>query len=138
MSKVVDSLAEASVEHGAEDLFLKSGLVQSCHDVADGGLFVALAESAMPRGLGFDIMIDDMFRADAYLFGESQSRVVVSVDPADSEDFEDMLNESKLKKFVVLGEVSGGDFIVDMEEFMNVQEAKDLYDNAIGRLMDRT
>jgi phosphoribosylformylglycinamidine synthase len=47
--------------------------------VADGGLFIALLESAMPNGIGFTIQTNDAIRKDAYLFGEAQSRIVVSV-----------------------------------------------------------
>ena len=55
------------------------GCASSVHDISEGGLFVACLESAMAGKLGFDICTDANYRLDAYLFGESQSRVVVSV-----------------------------------------------------------
>ena len=58
---------------------IKNKLIISAHDVADGGLFITLLESAMPNGIGFTIKTSDAIRKDAYLFGEAQSRVVVSV-----------------------------------------------------------
>ena len=58
---------------------IKNKLIMSAHDVADGGLFITLLESAMPNGIGFTIKTSDAIRKDAYLFGEAQSRVVVSV-----------------------------------------------------------
>ena len=58
---------------------IKNKLIVSAHDVADGGLFIALLESAMPNGIGFAIKTNATIRKDAYLFGEAQSRVVVSV-----------------------------------------------------------
>ena len=58
---------------------IKDKLILSAHDVADGGLFIALLESAMPNGIGFTIQTNDAIRKDAYLFGEAQSRIVVSV-----------------------------------------------------------
>jgi phosphoribosylformylglycinamidine (FGAM) synthase-like enzyme len=54
-------------------------LVESVHDVSDGGVFANLLESAMPRGLGFEVVSNPNIRKDAWLFGEAQSRVVVSV-----------------------------------------------------------
>jgi phosphoribosylformylglycinamidine synthase subunit PurL len=57
---------------------IKNKLIMSAHDVADGGLFITLLESAMPNGIGFTIKTSDAIRKDAYLFGEAQSRVVVS------------------------------------------------------------
>ena len=55
------------------------GCASSVHDISEGGLFVTCLESAMAGKLGFDICTDANYRLDAYLFGESQSRVVVSV-----------------------------------------------------------
>ena len=54
-------------------------MVASAHDISEGGLFVACMESAMAGGKGFDICTENGLRIDAGLFGESQSRVVVSV-----------------------------------------------------------
>jgi phosphoribosylformylglycinamidine (FGAM) synthase-like enzyme len=65
--------------HQAVKTLIIEKLIQSAHDVSDGGLLVTLAESAMPRGLGFNINPDRGIRLDAFLFGESQGRVVVSV-----------------------------------------------------------
>jgi phosphoribosylformylglycinamidine synthase len=63
------------------------GLVRSAHDVADGGLAVALAEStfAGPEGLrvGATVALPQTLRVEALLFGESTGRVVVTtVDPS--------------------------------------------------------
>lgn len=57
-------------------------LIHSAHDCSDGGLAVALAESSFNEAdLGVTITLNDTIRSDALLFGESQSRVVVSADP---------------------------------------------------------
>jgi phosphoribosylformylglycinamidine synthase subunit PurL len=64
----------------------RGGLLQSAHDVAEGGLAVALAESCMtaPAGpLGARIESDGSMRADAFLFGECQSRFLLSADRSD-------------------------------------------------------
>jgi phosphoribosylformylglycinamidine synthase len=57
----------------------KEQAVASAHDISEGGLFVACMESAMAGGKGFDVCTEKGLRIDAGLFGESQSRVVVSV-----------------------------------------------------------
>ncbi|HEX6170909.1 MAG TPA: phosphoribosylformylglycinamidine synthase subunit PurL, partial [Chitinophagaceae bacterium] len=54
-------------------------LIQSAHDISEGGLFITLCESGFNRELGFTVETKDDLREDAYLFGEGQSRVVVSV-----------------------------------------------------------
>lgn len=60
---------------------IRQGLIQSAHDVADGGLAVALAECAFGTGLGLAIDMSADLPLSAILFGESQSRVILSVKP---------------------------------------------------------
>jgi phosphoribosylformylglycinamidine synthase len=62
---------------------IRAGLVRSAHDTAEGGLAVALAESAFPASHGVDVELADGIHPAALLFGESQSRVVVSCRPQD-------------------------------------------------------
>ena len=57
------------------------GLLSSAHDVSDGGLAVALAESAMAGGRGADVSLDSAVRPSALLFGETTGRVVLSFPP---------------------------------------------------------
>ena len=61
---------------------IRRGIVNSAHDCSDGGLGVALAESCLPNGLGcvcHDWMMEG--RLDSALFGEAQSRIIISVIP---------------------------------------------------------
>src|SRR5690606_38384220 len=68
--------------------------ILSAHDLSEGGLITALFESAFYNKLGFSILpeilekIKTKMRLDAYLFGEAQSRVVVSIDAKNAEAFE--------------------------------------------------
>ena len=63
---------------------IRSGLTDTAHDCAEGGLAVALAEMAIAGGLGLRVTLDapETVRADALLFGEGHSRVVVAVQDA--------------------------------------------------------
>ena len=64
---------------------MRGSIVSSAHDCADGGLAVALAEccaTAPVARLGADLRLPGDMRPDALLFGESASRIVVSVRPA--------------------------------------------------------
>jgi phosphoribosylformylglycinamidine synthase subunit PurL len=56
--------------------------LSSAHDLADGGLAVALAESAMRSGLGADVSLAADIRLSALLFGESTGRALVTFSPA--------------------------------------------------------
>jgi phosphoribosylformylglycinamidine synthase len=60
---------------------IDQGLIQSAHDCSEGGLAVAIAESSIVSGLGFVSSVHMTGRYDAALFGEAQSRIVVSVKP---------------------------------------------------------
>lgn len=109
---------------------IESGLAKSVHDVSDGGLMTTLLECALVNDLGFSLMVDDSIRLDAFLFGESQSRVVVSIDPATVDEFEDLMLETKTP-MVYLGEVTGGKILVDEEDFGDIEEYKHIYNTAI-------
>jgi phosphoribosylformylglycinamidine synthase len=69
------------------------GLIASCHDLADGGLAVALAETAFAGGLGLQIDLRAVplageLREDTILFSESASRLLVTIPPSQRERFE--------------------------------------------------
>ncbi|WLP60337.1 phosphoribosylformylglycinamidine synthase subunit PurL [Bacillus pumilus] len=73
---------------------IQNGLVQSAHDVSEGGLGVALAESTFGTdGLGADIQID--LNSEASLFSETQSRFVVTVKPEHREAFAAAVKDAK-------------------------------------------
>ncbi|MBS1605424.1 MAG: phosphoribosylformylglycinamidine synthase subunit PurL, partial [Bacteroidetes bacterium] len=110
-------------------------VIRSAHDVAEGGLFVALAESSFPGGLGFDVTATDAgIRKDAYWFGESQSRVVVSVAANGVDAFKKVLGDFPASQ---LGVVTNGEFRVDGQDWGTVIEWKDRYDHAIEDHMAR-
>lgn len=58
---------------------IKLGLIHSAHDISEGGLAVAIAESCIAGNLGFKGEIPADFRSDALLFGEGQSRIILSL-----------------------------------------------------------
>ncbi|MBU8608982.1 phosphoribosylformylglycinamidine synthase subunit PurL [Bacillus pumilus] len=73
---------------------IQNDLVQSAHDVSEGGLGVALAESTFGTdGLGADIQID--LNSEASLFSETQSRFVVTVKPEHREAFAAAVKDAK-------------------------------------------
>jgi phosphoribosylformylglycinamidine synthase II len=109
-------------------------LVQSVHDVADGGLYITLLESAMPNGLGFEIETDSDFRKDAFLFGEAQGRVIVSVSTENQEAFVEFMATVDTD-FSLLGTVNNGDIIIDEETFVSVKEAKHTFDNVLHDIL---
>jgi phosphoribosylformylglycinamidine synthase II len=112
---------------------IKKKLVRSAHDVSEGGLFVTLAESAFPRGLGFDVVARDPgIRKDAYWFGESQSRVVVSVSPAQVDALRTALGDFPVEE---LGVVTEGTVRVDGKDWGRIGEWRGEYENSLENCM---
>lgn len=124
---------EFAIQQALLDLIARN-LVQSAHDVSDGGLFIALLESAMPRNLGFDITTDAEIRTDAFLFGESQGRIVVSVSPSRETHFIDYMVEHGIP-FTALGHVTKSEIRIDDVSFGFVADLKQLYDTALEKIM---
>jgi len=125
---------EYEVKRAVRELIARN-LIQSAHDVSDGGLFIALLESAMPRNLGFDITTDAEIRTDAFLFGEAQGRIVVSVSPSRETQFIDFMVASKVP-FSTLGHVTKSEIRVDDVSFGFVADLKKIYDSSLEQLIN--
>ena len=109
--------------------------INAAHDVADGGLFVSLAEMGMPNNLGFDIVTDSEVREDAFLFGEGQGRVLVTVNETQEDQFIGEMMDSGVS-FTLLGHVTKGKLMIDDEHFGFINEAKNIFDNALGKHLE--
>jgi len=88
---------------------ITAGLVASCHDCSDGGLGVALAETAFAGGMGMHVDLKDVpyrgkKRNDYILFSETASRFVVTIHPKDQSRFEKIMAGNV---FSEIGFVSG-------------------------------
>ena len=108
---------------------IKSGLIESAHDVSEGGLFVTLLESGFHRNLGFDVVAADYtIRKDAQWFGEKQSRVVVTVKADKLSEFKKITGSHPFEE---LGVVTNGSVEVDGMEWGLIEQWKEKYDTAI-------
>ena len=125
---------EFEVQHEIKKMIHKK-LINSAHDVSEGGLFITLIESCFNNNLGFKVITTDTsIRKDAYWFGEAQSRVVVSVSKENRNDFM-MLLEKMEMTVTYLGTVTSNVISIDSENWGTVNEWKEKYDNAIGKLL---
>ncbi len=111
-------------------------LIQSAHDVSDGGLFITLLESAMPNHFGFAIESDDSVRKDAFLFGEAQGRIVVSVAKEQHESFIEYMSLNEIE-YNNLGEVTSSEIKVDDESFENVDTYTYRYEHALEEIIEK-
>jgi phosphoribosylformylglycinamidine synthase len=93
---------DLDVEAALQDFLRRAaarGLLRSAHDLSDGGLGVALAESVFgPLGetMGASIALETRRRAEAVLFSESQSRILVSVAPSKAGEIERLADEASV------------------------------------------
>ena len=127
---------EANMQKALSDL-INQGIIESAHDVSEGGLFIAMLESAMCRNFGFELYTSGEVRLDSFLFGEGQGRVVVTVKAGKENDFIDMLNISNVPCCAVGSVRADGVIMVDEEVFGKVSDFKTVYDNAIGDVLDK-
>jgi phosphoribosylformylglycinamidine synthase len=112
---------------------IKSKLLQSAHDISEGGLITALLESGFNRNLGFDVQQSATnVRRDAYWFGEAQSRIVLSCTIKNAEALLEKIKESNLP-YEYLGIVTEGNIDMEGGYWGHIEDWKKLYDTAIER-----
>ena len=115
---------------------IKEKLIDSAHDISEGGLIITLFEKGFNRDLGFEINADMVggIRKDAYWFGEAQSRVVVSVK---KDKLEKLINSFKKAgiAYIQLGTVTSGKIKVNGEDWGSIIDWKEKYDTAIEKLL---
>jgi phosphoribosylformylglycinamidine synthase II len=132
----LDLEKEATLQRALVAL-IKAGLVESVHDCADGGLAVALVESALPAGIGVNIRLPKRkLGAEFRLFAEDASRVVISCDPSqlariqqvaeEYEVFADVLGKTGLDRVeIAIGEQG----VISA----SVAELREAYEGALER-----
>jgi phosphoribosylformylglycinamidine synthase II len=125
----IDLRAEKSLH----DLLIRAigrGLLRSAHDCSDGGLAVALAESCIIGDTGFRGTLPVHSRLDAALFGEAQSRAVVSISPGAVRRLEEMAFKHGVP-VTRLGTVGGGLFILKGLANLPVSDLEQAWSNGL-------
>jgi phosphoribosylformylglycinamidine synthase len=113
---------------------IKEKLVNSAHDISEGGLMVTLLESGFQKGLGFTITFQsNNIRQDAFWLGETQGRVVVSVSKEKLGVLKDRLR-TEGQYFLELGTVTTS-INVNGADWGNIEDWKEKYDTAIEKYL---
>ncbi len=117
--------------HKAVLASINSGLIQSAHDISEGGLLTCLLESAFPNQLGFSIDSEKgkAMRRDAFLFGEAQGRVVVSVAKGAEAAFEEAMQS--LAPFEKIGTVEKNNVTVNGIAFGAINSYLHTFENSL-------
>jgi phosphoribosylformylglycinamidine synthase subunit PurL len=131
---------DLEVERQLQDLVQEAAggdLLASAHDCSDGGVAVALAECAILGGHGFAVTLAGDLPPHVLLFGESASRVVVSVAP-EREGSLRGLAATRGVPFERLGETGGPRAVIDGMVDTTVIDLVDVWEGAIPRLLGGT
>lgn len=119
---------------------IQAGYIKSAHDLSDGGLAVALAESSISGNIGADILIKGSLSPESLLFSESQSRFIVSVSKENLSQLKRLI-EDKGIPFLEIGTVRGeslkinyqGNDVIDL----SLSEISKAWKDAIPCLMKK-
>lgn len=121
--------------HQAIAGLIQDNLVASVHDISDGGALVALLESAQPGNFGVEVVSNPGIRKDAWLFGEAQSRAIISVNPDQCTHVENYL-KSKGVVFEKTGTVKGKTVVIDGDNWGLMSDWKRTYDTVLSDIMN--
>ncbi|MBM3413554.1 MAG: phosphoribosylformylglycinamidine synthase subunit PurL [Bacteroidetes bacterium] len=136
------SVEEELALHQLVKSLIQAGVVESVHDCSEGGLLVALMEKSFNRLLGFSVRGPKRtsdgkpLRIDACWFGESQSRVVVSVSLKQRTAFLQLTANSGTP-VTLLGKTTQGEVELEGQSWGNVLEWKNNYDSAIEEVLNK-
>jgi phosphoribosylformylglycinamidine synthase len=118
---------------------ISKGLIKSAHDISEGGMVVCLFESSFNKCLGFEVSLESKIRPDLLIFGEEQSRVIVTVSEGLKKEFEEFLSLSKVP-FKMLGFVNAsgkgvircnGKKVIELE----IERVKEVYSSSLQKLL---
>ncbi|HHS50438.1 MAG TPA: phosphoribosylformylglycinamidine synthase subunit PurL [candidate division Zixibacteria bacterium] len=128
-----DEIANARFIHTARD----EGFIEACHDISDGGIGVAVAESCIWGNVGAELTIPDGRSAIDYLFGESQGRYLIAV-KADNIDNVNHLAKNNDIYIELLGSCGGSSLTIHFKKRARSAEIESLkcaFESAIPNAM---
>ncbi len=114
---------------------IRKGWLNSCHDISEGGLFVSLMESAIQGKLGFSIQTNASIRKDACLFGESQSRVVVTCSAQKADELLSYLGSLNIPVRLI-GSVIENNLVVDEEVYGETNTFRHNYESTLPAYLE--
>ncbi len=133
MPPPLDLAREKAVQKAVRES-VRAGLLKAAHDCSDGGLAVALAEMCFGKELGCRVMLKSRLRADALLFGEDASRIVVSYPAANGEKIEAICKAAGAP-FEDIGQVGGSTLLVEGVLEAKIADLKEAWSTAVPKLV---
>lgn len=114
----------------------KLKLLNSAHDVSEGGIAIALAEICILSNLGANIKINKFKRLDYLLFGEEQSRIIVSINSDKLRSFKNICEKFNIE-YYILGRVINEPILkINEKIILRIDEIKEIYTNSLEKIMN--
>lgn len=132
------NLATESILQNTVLELIEAKLINSAHDISEGGIACALAECCIinrEKMIGAEVNIPIKSRVDFSLFSESQSRVLISIDLKNQNSAEDILNKAK-QPFILIGKTGSNALIINKKIRISLANLADIYFNTISRIMN--
>ncbi len=129
----IDLDKEVLVQNICRSLII-DGLVKSAHDCSEGGLAIAISESCILGGLGFHMDAQVVGDLDAALYGEEQSRIIISVDKKLLKEVGTRCYASGVP-WMVLGKIGGTHIQLADSVSISLQKCTEIWNDSIERLM---
>ena len=125
MPPQIDLLKEQAVQKTCREA-IKKRLLSSAHDCSDGGLAIALAESCIKGKRGARIKIKDKMRNDTLLFGESQSRIIASLNPKNLSSLQEIADKYQVP-LLALGSMEGEELNINRLISIKVEQLEKVW-----------
>ncbi|HTR80133.1 MAG TPA: phosphoribosylformylglycinamidine synthase subunit PurL [Bacteroidota bacterium] len=119
---------------------IENKLISSAHDISDGGIAVAIAESCFVSestyiGCEMNVNRPEKLRDDFFLFGEEQNRIVISASPRNKEEILKAAMANDVALEIIGRTIAAPTLMLNGNEILALEEGVDLYNNSIAELM---
>ena len=133
-----NTVDEVNVQNLCFDL-INQKIINSAHDVSDGGISVALAESVIfsKNNLGAEINIEHKMRIDELLFGECSSLILVSLNEAKLYDLVHLSKEHDVRTQTIGKVVNNGKFIINESVNITKKQLSEVYNTSFSKIMEK-
>ena len=133
-----NTVDEVNVQNLCLDL-INQKIINSAHDVSDGGISVALAESVIfsKNNLGAEINIEHKMRIDELLFGECSSLILVSLNEAKLYDLVHLSKEHDVRTQTIGKVVNNGKFIINESVNITKKQLSEVYNTSFSKIMEK-
>ena len=133
-----NTVDEVNVQNLCLDL-INQKIINSAHDVSDGGISVAIAESVIfsKNNLGAEINIEHKMRIDELLFGECSSLILVSLNEAKLYDLVHLSKEHDVRTQTIGKVVNNGKFIINDSVDITKKQLSEVYNTSFSKIMEK-